>query len=945
MEFLGKAAFSALILFALLATGNAQSTPASTCTLEAPSFASNAPNIFNDRQEQDLGDALAEYFEADMRIAPPATDDQLTRIGERLLATLPSTGIQYRFRIYDSGEINGFSVAGGRIYISRKLITAVDNEDELAGVLAHEIGHLSTHQTAIEITRIFKIRLGITQVTDRADVFAKIHLMMSTPEKPREGDSREGKDELVADHVALYALTRAGYQADTFPEFFDRISMNKGKTGNWLSDVFGMTHENTQRYREALKLIGELPPGCKAKVSSETGAFQAWKKSVVEERVKSTTEALSSDQPLKLESPLRPSLWRVRFSPNGRYVLAQDEGSITVADKDAGKVMFRIDAPDVEAAQFTPDSANLVFHDSKLRVERWDVVTGQRTGVKEMVVYDGCSQSLLAPDGKSLACFNFNIHSDSPRISLRLIDVESGVSFYDKPTFFEMSGFSDYYARWLFAEEGLSGADFVTRTVSPDGRYLLLLVGSKAFAYDLEHRQQVELGGKLKDLKQTRVSFLGPDQLFVVGKSKGNGLNEARILSFPDGKSIKETQIGDQGLEPVTKGQLLIMRPLKEFAAGILEPGEGKILAESRLSAIDVWDHSVALEDAKGGLQFSQLGVPGSSHLGLPLGPLPNLRAGAFSADGKYLVVSLRSRAGIWDLETGKQLLLLRPFRSAWVDKDDRLWVQFTKFMGKDAENASIDLSTMGAKDLAKFDDADWQYRDLQIHLVPMGKDKAIGHHATLEVRKIETQTALWKRDYPHETPAIWSAEDGRFVLAWDLRNEAVKDEIKSHSALQHEVEALKDKTKGLLIETANPTTGEPLQQVVIPEADLTHGWDDVRRAQISGDFVLAHGEHDNTVIYKLGDGSKVGEFFGSPVATDSTTGIIAAVNREDEILVVDERSGKELRRFTLGSPVRAARITTGAKKALLILTADQVVHRLPLPNVPGVPPALPGWQ
>ena len=76
-----------------------------------------------------------------MRIAPPADDDELTRIGEKLLATLPPTGIHYRFRIYDSGEVNAFSVAGGRVYVSRKLIAAVKNEDELAGVLAHELGH------------------------------------------------------------------------------------------------------------------------------------------------------------------------------------------------------------------------------------------------------------------------------------------------------------------------------------------------------------------------------------------------------------------------------------------------------------------------------------------------------------------------------------------------------------------------------------------------------------------------------------------------------------------------------------------------------------------------------------------------------------------------------------------------------------------------------------
>jgi len=70
----------------------------------------------------------------------------------------------------------------------------VKTEDELAGVLAHEIGHLSTHQSAIEVTRIFRVRLHITQVTDRADIFAKLHLMMRTPAKSDEEDGREDKN-------------------------------------------------------------------------------------------------------------------------------------------------------------------------------------------------------------------------------------------------------------------------------------------------------------------------------------------------------------------------------------------------------------------------------------------------------------------------------------------------------------------------------------------------------------------------------------------------------------------------------------------------------------------------------------------------------------------------------------------------------------------------------
>lgn len=902
------------------------------CSLTQPSFSSDAPNIFNDRQEQDLGDALAELEEADLRLAPPLANDELTRIGEKLLSTLPPTGMHYRFRMYDSGEINGFSLAGGRVYISRKLIAAVKNEDELAGVLAHEIGHLSTHQTAIEMTRAFRIRLGITQVGNRADIFAKVHQFFSTPAKPKENEDTERKDQLSADRVALYAMVRAGYAPESFVSFLDEMMLNKGKTGSWLSNVFGLTGEASQRYASAKKLIATLPPGCtQRKADAQPAAdFVAWHKSVVEERVKTVAEGATGDRPVKLDPPLRPSLWRVRFSPDGRFLLAQDESNISVVSRQTGKELFHIDAPNANGAEFTPDSERVVFHDPALRVETWEIASGKRTGVKELVVYDGCRESMLAPDGRTLVCITVVEKYDSMNVGLKLIDVESGKPFYENAKFYE-PGFAQQFNIEL---QSLLGNDNVAAMdMSPGGHYLLVVAGFSVFAYDLEKREGLSLGGKLKGLSERRMTFVGPDELCVVGDLKGNGLFQTNFLSFPDGRLIKQGEIGNQSFYGVTKGNYMKASPIKDYAVGILDLDKQVYKAASKTEAVDVWEPYLASESAKGGLELSQLGVNGAQQLPLTVGSLPAPRSATFSRDGKYLAVSLKSRAAIWNLETGKQLSLIRPFRTVWVDDDDRLLGEFPKFRDKEPMIGSMTLSAMTFKDLGKLELEDWQYRGLQYRFKPMGKGKATDHHATLVVKKLETQAAAWSKDFPKETPACWQAEDNRLVLAWDLSNDAAKAEIKSNAALQREASAFKDAKKGLLLETVNLDTGAPLEQVVVPEADLTGGANDERRAQVSGEIVLVRGEHGNTEIYRLDTGAKVGEFFGSPVATDAGLTLIAAVNRADEILLVDERDGKELERFTLGSPVRLARIVTGAQKTLLVLTADQVVHRLPLPE------------
>lgn len=67
----------------------AQENSPQPCNIPKPDFNNSAPNIFSGQQEQDLGDALAELVEAQLRVAPPGENDQLTRIGDRLVAMLP----------------------------------------------------------------------------------------------------------------------------------------------------------------------------------------------------------------------------------------------------------------------------------------------------------------------------------------------------------------------------------------------------------------------------------------------------------------------------------------------------------------------------------------------------------------------------------------------------------------------------------------------------------------------------------------------------------------------------------------------------------------------------------------------------------------------------------------------------------------------------------------
>ena len=210
----------------------------------------------------------------------------LSTVGARLLAVLPPTKIQFQFTLVESSEVNGFSLAGGHVYLTRKLVSSAHNEDEIAGVIAHEMGHILTHQFAIETTADLRKLLGITEVGDRADIYAKFQRLVDArmhQKHQTDSDSDDKQDE--ADRVAVYASAAAGYRPQAYAEFWDRSFFVGGKTGNHLSDFLGTTTETQKRLRKIRGIITQLPPSCGTAVAAAaTPAFQHWQKDVLEDQ-------------------------------------------------------------------------------------------------------------------------------------------------------------------------------------------------------------------------------------------------------------------------------------------------------------------------------------------------------------------------------------------------------------------------------------------------------------------------------------------------------------------------------------------------------------------------------------------------------------------------------------------------------------------------------------
>src|SRR2546423_7915126 len=147
--------------------------------------------------------------------------------------------MRYQFFVVDLPDANAFTSPGGRIYVTRKLIAFAASEDELAGVLAHELGHAASGQLSAEMTRLFRDVLGVNKVGDRRDIFEKYNqLLDNAARKPgagKRGDREEEGNQFEPDPVGIYAMAPASYAPRAFASLWRAMPEPKAKTGGGLS--------------------------------------------------------------------------------------------------------------------------------------------------------------------------------------------------------------------------------------------------------------------------------------------------------------------------------------------------------------------------------------------------------------------------------------------------------------------------------------------------------------------------------------------------------------------------------------------------------------------------------------------------------------------------------------------------------------------------------------
>src|SRR5262249_4854664 len=136
--------------------------------------------------------------------------------------------------------------------------------------------------------------LGVSVITDKADLTQKYHLLEESYGKKRikvHADSF-GKEQDQADRLGIYLVAAAGYRPEAHAEFWDRMAEVKGDTGSWFSDFFGTTKPESKRLRDLLRGAQGIPAHCVTHAAPAVADFKKWQAMVVENAAVAAAESL-----------------------------------------------------------------------------------------------------------------------------------------------------------------------------------------------------------------------------------------------------------------------------------------------------------------------------------------------------------------------------------------------------------------------------------------------------------------------------------------------------------------------------------------------------------------------------------------------------------------------------------------------------------------------------
>jgi beta-barrel assembly-enhancing protease len=231
------------------------------------------------QQEVEMGASYAQQINREL---PLVQDAELVRyinvLGDSIARIADSRNLDWHFHIVDSPDVNAFAVPGGYIYMNRGLIERAQSLAQVAGVLGHEVAHVTQRHSIQQMQKAQGTNIGVTAVcvlTSICNSEASQAVIGLGANAAFASFSRSDEDE--ADREAVRYMVRAGIDPVGIPEMF-QILLDERKAKPGALDSWFRSHPlEEDRIAAARNRISALPPESLRGLTRDTPNFQAFK--------------------------------------------------------------------------------------------------------------------------------------------------------------------------------------------------------------------------------------------------------------------------------------------------------------------------------------------------------------------------------------------------------------------------------------------------------------------------------------------------------------------------------------------------------------------------------------------------------------------------------------------------------------------------------------------
>jgi predicted Zn-dependent protease len=201
----------------------------------------------------------------------PVIAEYVNRIGQNIVRNSDAQ-VPFTIKVIDSDVVNAMALPGGFFYVNSGLILAADEEAEMAGVMAHEIAHVSACHYGREMTRAQLLQMASIPLIFIGGAIGYGAYEASGLAIPMTFLKFSRTFEAQADYLGVQYMYRAGYDPSAFVSFFEKIQAMEKKKPGTLSKAFDTHPQTPDRIEKTQEEIRKILPS-KAEYIVTTSEF------------------------------------------------------------------------------------------------------------------------------------------------------------------------------------------------------------------------------------------------------------------------------------------------------------------------------------------------------------------------------------------------------------------------------------------------------------------------------------------------------------------------------------------------------------------------------------------------------------------------------------------------------------------------------------------------